>query len=828
MPKPIPPKHQRRGCFLLPRCLTTGPWWRCILCWILTLILCLALYVAAVLTNFLWLFGKSPSLDDIMHPRNPEASEVYSADNKLLGKIYKENRTNVPFEEINPVFFDALIATEDERFYEHYGIDFRGMGGAAKDALLGRPRGASTITQQLVKNMFRMRSKYSTGLLGKVPGLRIFIMKSKEMIIATEIELTNSKTDILQMYANTVDFGSNSYGIKAAAKTFFNTTPAKLKTEECAVLVGLLKATSTYSPRLHPERSLARRNTVLDNMERCGYLTPAECESLKAKPLKLNFTAADVYEGQAHYFREAVARDLMDHCPELDPYVDGLKIYTTLDSRMQQYAEQAVLAHMRSAQANFNAEWGNAEPWRGAGGRVMSGFPDTIAKRTEAYQMLRARYPDSPDSVRYYMNRPHQVKVFSYNGPQTRTMSSMDSLRYMLRFLHCGFVAMEPGTGHVKAWVGDIDFRTWKYDKVTAQRQPGSTFKLFVYTAAMERGLRPDDRYPDSPISIPLGGGKTWTPKNAGGHFSNEDLPLHTAFARSVNSVAAKLGQDVGIPKVMITAKDMGIRSPLDDTPALALGASDVNLLELVSGYATIANGGQYTEPVLVTKVYTADGHLVYEAEPKTRRAVSETSAYYMQTLLQGGLTEAGGTSRRLQEYIGAYLAGGSLDAGGKTGTTNNNSDAWFVGVTPGLVCGTWVGGEYRSIHFRSGAAGQGSRLALPVVGAFLARTLADGRLARKYLRRFTPPAGLADESPFGSYAPDSLAADSLAADSNAVFGGIWYEGENAEMSDGSSDNPPAEMPAHNRHDAYTSPEPPRPQQREPRRNPHEGEEFFE
>ena len=269
------------------------------------------------------------------------------------------------------------------------------------------------------------------------------------------------------------------------------------------------------------------------------------------------------------------------------------------------------------------------------------------------------------------------------------------------------------------------------------------------------------------------------------------------------------------------------MRAHLDDTPALALGASDVNLLELVSGYATIANGGMYTEPVLVTKVYTAEGRLVYEADPKTRRAVTETSAYYMQTLLQAGITEAGGTSRRLQEYIGTYLQDGRLDAGGKTGTTNNHSDAWFVGVTPGLVCGTWVGGEYRSIHFRSGAAGQGSRLALPVVGAFLQRTLGDSRLSKKYLRRFTPPEALADESPFGSYTPDSLYADSLANDTNAVFGGIWYDGD-GDTYDAQPDNQPDDAPAPKHPDTYTAPEDIRTHHRDPRRNPHEGEEFFE
>ncbi|MBR1838929.1 MAG: transglycosylase domain-containing protein [Bacteroidaceae bacterium] len=704
----------------------------------ISVVLFIVLYSAAVMYNFLWLFGKSPTLDNIMHPKTPEASEIYSADGVLLGKMYNENRSIVPYDSIAPVFFEALIATEDARFYKHYGIDPLGIGGAIKDAISGRARGASTLTQQLVKNMFRTRSSYSTGLLGYIPGVRMLVMKSKEMILAVGIEMFYTKEEILTMYANTVDFGHNSFGIKTAARTFFNTSPARLKTEEAAVLVGLLKATSTYSPLNHPEASQQRRNVVYQCMVEQGSLSAEEANQLATQPIRLRVTRDNDVEGQAQYFRQAVADFIMHNVPEVDPYSDGLKIYTTLDSRMQRYAEQAVRGHMRGVQASFNEHWrGQGDPWRDERGRVVPGFLEKQVKNTDTYRRLAALYPNQPDSVRKYLNRPHTVRLFDYSGtPHVATMSTMDSLRYMLKFLHCGFIAMEPETGQIKAWVGDVDYKTWNYDKVTAQRQPGSTFKLFVYTTAMKQGRLPDDRVEDSPVSIPLPGGKKWEPHNANGRFSGERLPLHTAFARSVNSVAVKLAIGCGINNVVQTAHDMGIKSELTATPALALGASDVNLLEMACAYSCVANGGDRIEPVFVTRILNAEGEVLYEARTQRTRVLPEAAADNMRRLLMAGAHEQGGTSTRLGGYLGGY--GDNMDYGGKTGTTNNHSDAWFVGVTPGLVGACWVGGEFRSIHFRTGALGQGSRLALPVFGEFIKRVMGDGRLRSRYQRRFT------------------------------------------------------------------------------------------
>jgi len=771
------------------------PWWYKTLTAVWSFFAFILIYVFAVTFNLFWLFGKSPSLHDITHPKTPVASEIYSADGKLLGRYFNENRSLVSYDSISPVFFQALIATEDERYYQHHGIDFQGLASAAKDAARGRARGASTITQQLVKNMFRVRTQYSTGLLGKIPGLSILIMKSKEMIIATELELTCSKREILEMYANTVDFGSNAYGIKTAAKTYFDTTPAALKPEEAAVLVGLLKATSYYNPKINPKNSLRRRNLVLQNMyeqretlrkhfDKLYVADAATLAELQATPIKLNFNVENAYDGEALYFREAVKKYIAEKVDStIDLYTDGLKIYTTLDWRMQQAAEKAVREQMKRVQQNFNNHWrGVGDPWRDEKGNVIPGFIADKVKGTDAYKMLQARYPNSPDSIAYYLNKPHKVKLFSYDGVKEEMMSTIDSLSYMVKFMHAGFVAMEPETGYVKAYVGDIDFDAWKYDKVRSMRQPGSTFKLFVYATAMKQGLTPADTRKDEYIRMEVYDKKKrettiWQPHNANGRFTNAELPLRSAFAQSINTVAVKVGQEVGIGNVIQTAHDMGIQSPLDETPSLALGSSDVNLFELVNAYGTVANNGVHVEPVLVTKIVDRDGSILFEAKQEENRALPQKAAFYMQQLLKAGVTDAGGTSQTLGAgmYLGPYF--NNLDMGGKTGTSNNHSDAWFVGVTPSLVAGAWVGGEYRSIHFRTGALGQGSRTALPIVAQFLRSVMDNPALRSKYCHKYGLPPEDVDVSTYQVTYTPAAPADTTATDSLA-------EGEEYEEDD--------------------------------------------
>ena len=702
-------------------------------------------YLGMVDINFLWLFGKSPGWSTINNPITAQASEIYSADGKLIGKYFNENRTPVTYGDVNPVFWNTLIDTEDERFYSHWGVDPIGMFAAAKDAVTkGDGRGASTITQQLAKNLFRVRTEYSTGLLGKIPGIRMLIMKTKEWIIATKLELSYDKNTILTMYANTVDFGSSAYGIKTACKTYFNITPKDLTAAQSATLVGMLKATTTYNPITHPENSLKRRNTVLANMVRRGHLSQAVYDSLSQTPLSLKYNVETNYDGQANYFREAVADYLKDWCEAngYDLYTSGLKIYTTLDTRMQKYAEDAATKQMRQVQQNFKNHWGKNDPWIDERGRVIPDFIEGIARKQPVYNWLLEKFPSQPDSITYYLNKPHKVKLFDYaKGSIEMNISTMDSIRYMVRFMHCAFVAMEPQTGAVKAWVGDINFDAWKYDKVKAMRQPGSTFKLFVYTEAMNQGLTPCDKRRDEYITMQVYDKKkhevvTWTPSNANGSFSGDSMPLKSAFAKSINSVAVRLGQEMGIKRIIETAEKMGIKSPLEDAPSLALGSSDVNLLELTNAYCTIANDGMHHEPVLVTRIEDKDGKEVFLGPATSEQAVPYKTAFLVQQLLMGGMREPGGTSQSLWGYVGDYR---DTDFGGKTGTSNNHSDAWFMGVSPKLVVGAWVGGEYRSIHFRTGALGQGSRTALPICGYFLQSVFRDPAF-KQYHGKFGKP----------------------------------------------------------------------------------------
>ena len=789
------------------------PWYIKILSALGTIVVAFFLYLVMVDINFLWLFGKSPSMSDVKNTHPAEASQIYSADGKVIGKFFSENRMPVTYEDVSPAFWNALIDTEDERFRSHHGIDYQAFGAALKDYVMHRDaRGASTITQQLAKNLFRVRTQYSTGLLGNIPGLKMLIMKSKEWITAYKLEFNFSKNEILTMYANTVDFGSNAFGIKTAARTYFGTTPDKLTAEQAAVLVGLLKATTYYNPRINPKNSLARRNVVLDLIQKHGHLTQEECDSLKQTEIKLDYSVENAYDGEANYFREAVGDWMKDWCRDYYGderayayYTEGLKIYTTIDTRMQKYAEDAAIKQMKQVQKTFNSHWGSTNPWQDERHIEIPHFIEDLAKKTSYYKLLSQKYAGNEDSINYYLNLPHPVKLFDYeNGYIEKGMSTLDSIRYMEHFMHCGFVAIEPQTGHVKAWVGDVDFKTWKYDKVTAMRQPGSTFKLFVYAEAMNQGITPCDTRKDEYFSMKVYDAKekkevTWAPTNANGRFSGANITLKQAFAMSINSVAVRLGQECGIERIVKTAHDMGIKSKLDPTPALALGSSDVNLLELVNAYCTPVNQGRMHDPVLVTKIVDRDGEVIYEAKKDDKQALTERSAFLVQQLLMGGMS---GTSSRLRSYVGYDVT--DTDFGGKTGTSNNHSDAWFIGTTPKLVVGAWVGGEYRCIHFRTGELGQGNRTALPICGYFLKSVLDDPQF-KQYHAKFTIPqdadltsgmygCGGYFKSPSDS---DSLAVDSLGTviDAEAVVDEFGNVVNQPQEPDNAKQKPVAEQP---------------------------------
>ncbi|MBP8776593.1 MAG: penicillin-binding protein [Bacteroidaceae bacterium] len=704
----------------------TGRWYKKLAIIIGTVFASFFIYLGAVDMNFLWLFGKSPTLQAIANPEQAEASTVYSADGKVLGHFFRENRMPVKFEEIPPILIKTLICTEDERFYSHFGVDVQGLFSAAKDMAGGNARGASTITQQLVKNMFNMRSQYSRGVMGYIPGLRMLITKTKEWITAIKLEIFYKKDEILTMYLNTVDFGSSSFGIKSAAKTYYMAEPKDLTIDQCAVLVGLLKATTYYNPRSHPENALERRNVVLKNLLDHKGISLAQYNELKDRPIKLKYNITHNYDGTAQYFREALAEELSSWCKEnqVDLYGDGLKIYTTLDTRMQEYAEAAVKKQMRIVQRGFNQQWGNQDPWEGD-----STFIERIVQQTEYYKILAERFGAGNDSIDYFLNLPHSMKIYDLDkGEKEVTMSTIDSLRYMQHILHTGFVAMEPQTGYIKAWVGDIDFEHWKYDKVRSRRQPGSTFKLFVYTTAMNQGMSPCDTWQDKDISWPLNDGTFWAPHNASGGSSGATMSLKAAMARSVNTIAAAVGQEVGINNIIQTAHAMGIKSRLARQPSICLGSSDVSPLELINSYCTAVDDGVANDPVFVLKIEDKDGNVIYEHKPAPRQAIPYESAFLMQQMLQAGMTEPGGTSQALWSY---NLQNYDTNFGGKTGTTSGHSDCWFVGVTPKLVAGAWVGGEYRSVHFRNGSLGQGSHTALPIFAFFMEKVLADKRLTR-------------------------------------------------------------------------------------------------
>lgn len=716
-------------------------WYVKVLTAIASLILLLFLFIKAVDVNFLWMFGESPSTEVLANPNSVEASEIYSDDGVLIGKYFTENRSSVEIEDISDELLITLVHTEDERFFEHHGIDYSGLLGAFKDALLGNARGASTITQQLAKNLFKMRSTYNNGILCKVPGLKTLIIKIKEWNAAKRIEERFTKLEILKMYLNTVYFGSNAYGIKAAAKTYFNTTPKKLNWEQSACIIGLLKATTYYNPVRNPENNERRRRIIINNLVSHEMITQEQCDSILAVPFTLNFKSESNLDGIALYFRDAVSNELQEWCDEnnVNLYTDGLKIYTSIDSRMQRYAEQAVSKQMEENQKRFFKNWGKQNPWRDRNKNEMTTFIDETVRKTALYKSLSKRYDGNKDSIYACLNKPHKMKIFSYKyGVKDTVMSSLDSLRHMVKFLHCGFVAIEPQTGLVKAWVGDVDYNYWQYDKVLAKRQPGSTFKLFVYSQAIRKGMSPCDIRTDSITSwMTEEDGKPvlWQPQNANGIFSGEKLTLKTAMARSINSIAVQLNKELGPENVVELAHKMGVESPVRPIPSVCLGTEDVSLLEMVSAYSTIPNEGVHMKPRIVTRIEDKDGNVIYKNEPKGEKVLSYEEAFLVREMLREGLADERGTSRRLWNY----KIHGATDFGGKTGSTSNYSDAWYMGISPKLVAGAWVGGEYRCIHFKDGEQGQGSASALPIFGAFMEKVMNDKKLAR-YRGRFGEP----------------------------------------------------------------------------------------
>lgn len=701
--------------------------------------------VLALEVNFLGLFGTSIPISKLKNPEFAIASEVYTADSVLIGKYYKENRSPVGLDKIDTTIIKALIATEDVRFYNHFGIDPLASLAAVYYSAQGDNRGGSTITQQLVKNLFKTRKAGARGLLGHLPVIRTVLYKAKEIITAIKIECLYSKNEIINMYLNTVDFGNNSFGIKVACRQYFNTTTDSLHIDQAAILVGMLKAPSNYNPLRKPEAALQRRNVVLGQMLKYNIITARAYDSLVK--LKLNISPKKIDNGNddnGNYLRVAVSNYLRKWCKDnnYDLYADGLKIYTTIDSRLQKHAEDAMLEHMRPLQRMFDAHWKGQTPWRDENDKEIPNFIDKLIKRTTAYQVLKKQFPTNDDTIQALLTIPKRMKVFTWKGERDTTFSSLDSLIYYVKFLNTGMMSFEPSTGYVKAWVGGINYKYFKYDHVKQmRRQAGSTFKPFAYLAAIDNGYSPCDKFVDRAVTINYeenGEKKQWSPHNSDWVFTGREMTLRRAMGKSVNSITAQVTEKVGWQKVKEYAQKCGIKSELKAVPSICLGSNDVSVWEMVGAYGTFLNKGIHTEPMLVTRIYNKKGELIHEFVPETQQVLSPETAWLMLHMFRGGIEEPSGTSQALWGYD-VFRNGNEI--GGKTGTSSNHSDGWYMGITSQYVTGVWVGASERSIHFRTSQLGEGARTALPIFAKYVEHCLSDPKCsfkATKFPKPFT------------------------------------------------------------------------------------------
>lgn len=667
----------------------------------------------------LGLFGSMPDIKELENPNSALSSEIYSEDGEIIGKFFLENRTNVRHKEIAPCVYDALISTEDVRFYEHSGIDARGTARAI--ASMGKDGGASTISQQLAKNLFSVYEKPRTRM-GRV------MQKFKEWVIAIRLERRYTKDEIITMYLNTVPFSGVSFGIEAASREFFNKKPKDLQIEEAAVLVGMLKANNRFNPKLHPDKSKTRRNVVLDQMEKYGFLKKEENDKLREKDIKLNYVNVD-REGEAMYFRDQLAEYLKPWCKEngYNLYRSGLKIYTTVNSKMQHYAETAVKEHMKEMQKAFDQGWGKKDPWTTLNWQVIPNFIEDALKRTDRYKILQEKLGNNEKAIIAELKKPVEMTLFTWNGDRDTVMSPYDSMRYIKRILHSGFIAIEPETGFVKAWVGGINHKHFKFDHVNknSRRQVGSTFKPLVYATAMDINKIPPCRmFPREAVTFKIPGG-SWTPRNDNG--SGGEWSMAKGLALSDNYITAQVMKSLGDegPEMVVKfAERVGIeKDRIKPVPSICLGAVELSPFEMASAYTSFVNKGLWVEPTFVTRIEDKKGNVLAEfSNPGQDQVLSEEKAYLMFQMLTGVVD--GGTGSGLK---GKYGVTGSI--GGKTGTTQGSADGWFVGCSKNLVCATWVGADDPSVRMRNGWYGQGAMMALPIYGKFLKASQDDKSL---------------------------------------------------------------------------------------------------
>ncbi len=674
-----------------------------------------------------WL-GFMPSFEELENPRTNLATEIISEDGYVLGKYYIENRSNVPYNQLPENLINALIATEDVRFYNHSGIDGRALGRAVVGAItFSNKGGGSTITQQLAKNLFPRGNKSKIGVI---------FTKLKEWVVAVKLERNYSKNEILAMYLNTVDFGNMSHGIKSAAKTYFDKEPNELATEESALLIGMLKAPTRYNPRRNPENALNRRNTVLAQMHKYDLLTDEEFAEIKEKPIDVSrFKLQDHRAGTATYFREFLRKELAVWAKEnpkpdgthWDIYKDGLKIYTTINYKMQQYAEEAVEEWIvNTLQPEFFKHWNGHKnaPFYRINAEQTENIMVRAMKNSSRYQDLK-KEGKSDVEIRKIFETPCQMWVYDGKGGEKDTlMSPWDSIRYMKSFLNCGFMAMEPSTGRVKAYVGGTNYEYFQYDHVAlAQRQVGSTFKPFVYALAMTDGeYYPCSKIPNLAVTIEQPNLPPWIPKNSNDYKNGQMITLSEALANSVNYISAYMIKRYGAGAVINLVRKMGMTSEIPEVPAIALGACELTLYEMVGAINTFNNKGVYVKPYFITKICNNKGNVLATFSTEQNEVMDELSAYKTVRLMQGVVQS--GTAVRLR-----YRYKLDMPIAGKTGTTDNNSDGWFMGYTPNFTAGAWVGCEDRAAHFRSTALGQGANTALPVWAIFAKKCYEDKSL---------------------------------------------------------------------------------------------------
>ena len=725
--------------------------------------------VVGIEYNFLGWFGEMPGLRELERPEENVASEIYYADGQLMGKYFYENRIPVTFSELPENLVIALMSTEDKRYMQHSGIDLESVARAGVRSVILRQNAgfASTISQQLARNLYEMRydSRFS-GTLYKVPVLRSFIIKIKEWKVAIKLEQSYTKEEILYMFLNTLSYSNNVFGVKVAANTYFNKELKDLEVHEAALLVGIINNQTAFNPIRHPDAAKGRRNLVIRRMAEWGFITQEQREFYQGQDLDLDYRPDSHNQGTATYFRSEIQAELKRWAREknINLYDEGLKIYTTLDSRLQEYAERAVGLHMKELQGLFDEHWKGRNPWTNGNFQELTDYARNVMRTTPHYKQLVEQYGANSDSVWIVLNTPRKMTVFTWeNDSQTKEveMSPMDSLRYYRSFLHTGFMAMDPRSGHIKAWVGGIDYRYWQYDHVRrGKNQPGSTFKPLLYATAISEGYTPCYPLVDQKLAIKLPNGDIYSPNNSSDKYDGQRMTIRQAMARSVNRIAVMMMQELSEERVIALAKQLGIESDLLAVPSLALGTSDVSIFEMVGAYSTFVNQGTYTEPIYITRIEDKNGILLEERVPRKRDVMSEEAAYLMTYMLRGATEESGGTATSLHPEL---LRDNEM--GGKTGTTSNYADGWFMGVTHNLVGGVWVGGDENNLRFRSIRYGQGAVMAMPIWEKFMLQVYRDPNVPYKkgsFPRPAKPLSVTLDCSVYDVAPVDTASIDSL------------------------------------------------------------------